>query len=55
MNTIVTVLNLDFQGGSEGHAEISVIVFMKYSLEGLLKQGSIEGVAHHNMAPINTN
>lgn len=55
MNTIVTVLNLDFQGGSEGHAEISVIVFMKYSLEGLLKQGSIEGVAHHNMAPVNTN
>lgn len=55
MYKIVTLLYLDFQGASEGHAEVSVMVFVKYSLEGLLKQGSIEGVAHHNMAPVNTN
>lgn len=55
MYKILTVLYLDFQGASEGHAEVSVMVFVKYSLEGLLKKGSIEGVAHHNMAPVNTN
>lgn len=55
MYKIVSVLYLDFQGAPEGHAEVSVIVFVKYSLEGLLEQGSIKRVAHHNMAPGNTN
>lgn len=55
MSEIVTVLYLDFQGAAEGHAEVAVVVFVKYSLEGLLEQRSIEGVTHHNMAPVNTN
>lgn len=55
MYKIDIVLYLDFQGASKSHAEVSIIVFVKYSLEGLLEQGSIEGVAHHNVAPVNTN
>lgn len=45
---------LDFHDASEGHAEVSVVVFIKDPLEGLLEQGGVEGVSHHNVTPDST-
>lgn len=50
----IIALYLDFQDASEGHAEVSIQVFAKHSLEGLLEQGGIEGVSHHYVPPVNT-
>lgn len=52
--TLVMTLYLDFQDASKGHAEVSIVVFAKHSLEGLLEQGCVEGVSHHNVPPVNT-
>lgn len=51
---LILTLYLDFQDSSKGHAEVSVVVFTEDSLEGLLEQGSVEGVSHHNVAPVDT-
>ncbi len=34
---LILTLHLDFQDASEGHAEVSVVVFAKDSLERLLE------------------
>lgn len=44
---------LDFQDASEGHAEVSIVVFTKDPLEGLLEQRGVERVSHHNVTPDN--
>lgn len=49
-----TTLYLDFQDATKGHAEVPVVVFAKHSLEGLFEQGGIEGVSHHDVAPVST-
>lgn len=43
-----------FNDASEGHAEVTVVVFAEDPLKGLLEQGGVEGVAHHNVAPVDT-
>lgn len=49
-----SLLYLDLQDATKGHAEVSIVVFAKDSLEGLLEQGGVEGVSHHNVPPVNT-
>lgn len=49
-----SLLYLDLQDASEGHAEVSVVVFVEDSLEGLFEQRGVEGVSHHYVAPENT-
>lgn len=44
--------HLHFQDASEGHAEVTVVVFAEDPLEGLLEQGGVEGVAHHDVTPV---
>lgn len=48
-----SLLYLDFQDTTEGHAEISIEVLAEDSLEGLLEQGRVEGVSHNNVPPEN--
>lgn len=50
----IITLYLDFQDATKGHAEVPVVVFAKHSLEGLFKQGGIEGVSHHDVPPVST-
>lgn len=47
-------LHLDFQDASKGHAEVSIVIFTKHSLEGLLEQRGVERVSHHDVAPVST-
>ena len=40
-----------FDGGAEGHLEVSSIVLGEAFLERLLEERRVEGVAHHYVAP----
>ena len=48
------VPHLDLYGASKGHAELRVVVLGEDPLEGLLEEGRVERVAHHNVAPVDT-
>lgn len=46
--------HLDFQSASKRHAELGVVVLGEDSLEGLLEERRVEGVAHHDVASTDT-
>lgn len=51
LNSILRPSYLHFQSTAKSHAELSVVVFAEDSLEGLLEQRRVEGIAHDNVAP----